>query len=327
MKRALHFSNKRETRSDLSEEEYTKALKDKKGLLWVDLISEPPESSEAVLRETFGFHPLSIEDALRSSHLPKLDDWEEYLYLVLHTLEFNPTSGQVAVLELDVFLGPNYIVTHHTAPLPALDTIWVDCAQHPRYLNRGADHILYRLTRAFVSEATLAAHGISDALGGVEEEIFAGANAATLSRILTLKRAILHAQRVISPQREMLNRLARDEHPLIDGPDRAYFRDVHEHLVELYADNEGLRDLAVSALDIYLSFVNNRMNEAIKTLTIIAAFFMPLSFLAAFFGMNFFGLNVPLTDAFGGPMLTIALVLMVLTPVLLFVWIRRRGWL
>lgn len=327
MIRSLHFSNKDGMRSNLTPQEYGKALKDKKGLLWVDFSGEPAEVCEPVLIGTFGFHPLAVEDALRAIHVPKLDDWDDYLYLVLHEVLFDETLPQAKALELDVFLGANYIVTHHTHPVPVLDDIWADCQQHTRYLNNGSDHILYRLARAMVANSVKAMDGANVVIAGVEEEIFVRQDTSTLGRILALKRAVLQMQRVISPQREVLNRLARDDFRMIDQTDRAYFKDVYDHLVQLYLLNENLRDLIVSVLSIYLSVINNRMNESIKILTVIATMFMPVTFIAGFFGMNFFGLSVPLTDAFGGPMLVVALLLMLVTPIGLFVWIRRRGWL
>jgi magnesium transporter len=147
-----------------------------------------------------------------------------------------------------------------------------------------------------------------------------------LEQIFTLKRALLRLRRIIAPQREVLNKLARGDYAVIDVQDRVFFRDVYDHLVRLYDVAESLRDLVGSALDTYLSVVNNRMNEVMKILTVITTLFMPLSFLTGFFGMNFFQPVTPLiawTDR-----LTFGLILaaMGLIPVGMYVWMRRRAW-
>jgi len=137
-----------------------------------------------------------------------------------------------------------------------------------------------------------------------------------------VKRAVLQMRRIIGPQREVLNRLARDDYAMIDPKDRVYFRDVYDHLVRLADINESLRDLIGGTLDTYLSVVSNRINQVMKILTIFTALFMPISFLAGFFGMNF--TRVPFDNS---PLLIGTLIVMVVTPVLMFLWFRHRGWI
>jgi len=122
MIRSLYRSQDERLRTDLRPDEFAAALQDVGGLLWVDFLDEPPDACEPILRDTFGFHPLAVDDALQESHVPKLDDWGEYLYLVLHAVLFDrQDGGHVDTLELDVFLGQNFIVTHHDQPIAAVD--------------------------------------------------------------------------------------------------------------------------------------------------------------------------------------------------------------
>jgi magnesium transporter len=163
----------------------------------------------------------------------------------------------------------------------------------------------------------------------VEDEVFKDPEPSMVQRIFTLKRATLHLRRVMSPLREVLNRLARDDYAIIDARDQVYFRDVYDHLVRLHDISESLRDLVGGVLDTYLSVVNNRMNEIMKTLTLITTMFMPISFLAGFFGMNFFAPEPtsPLNSWVGvSPFIPIFAVF-VLTPLLMFLWMRRRRWM
>ncbi len=119
-------------------DDFTSAIQDEQGLLWVDMQAEPPEACEPILHETFGFHPLAVDDALRESHVPKVDDWGEYLYLVLHAVVLNQRDGDpVDTLELDVFFGQNYVVTYHEQAIDAVDRVWDACQRDKRYLANG----------------------------------------------------------------------------------------------------------------------------------------------------------------------------------------------
>jgi magnesium transporter len=131
----------------------------------------------------------------------------------------------------------------------------------------------------------------------------------------------------MTPQREVLNKLARGDFAVIDPQDRVYFRDVHDHLVRLYDIVESLRDLLAGALETYLSVVNNRINEVVKTLTLITTLFMPLSFVVGFFGMNFFQASEPLDIWTGHAAFVLTLLVLVLTPLGMYLWMRRRAWM
>ena len=139
--------------------------------------------------------------------------------------------------------------------------------------------------------------------------------------------AALHLRRMMSPLREVMNKLARDDYAVVDAKDQVYFRDVYDHLVRLHDISESLRDLVGGVLDTYLSVVNNRMNEVMKTLTIITTLFMPLSFVAGFFGMNFFLPEKPITAFMTTPVFIGMLIFLLVTPTLMFAWFRRRKWM
>lgn len=330
MIRSLYRTQGGEFRTDLKADEISAALGDTGGLLWVDFVGEPPEACEPILRETFGFHPLAIEDALHQTHVSKVDDWTEYLYVVLLAVAYHGRGkkhdgSRVDTSELDVFLGRTYIVTHSEEHIPAVERVWAACQQDEHHLRNGADHVLYNLASELAGQAMSTVDDLAEAVDEIEREIFGKPTADTLEEIFALRRAALRMRRTLSPERDALRRLAHDDYAVIDARDRAYFRDVYDHLVRLYDVNEGLCDLATDALDTYLSVVNNRMNEAIRTLAVITTLFMPISFLAGFFGMNFFGFVVPLGGGVGTRALETAVVLMVALPVGLYLWIRRRG--
>ena len=335
MTRSLYRARDGSVRTDLSPQEFGAALQDPGGLLWVDLVDEPLDRCETLLEEIFGFHPLAIEDALQQSHVPKVDDWGEYLYIVLHAVALNQTGGseldvvqhELDTLELDVFAGRQYLVTYRTEGIAALDRLWATCQRDERHLQKGAAHLLYELADRLVADYMPVVDQIDEAIDRIEDRMFTNPAPALLEQMFALKRAVVHLRRIIAPQREVLNKLARGDYAVIAAGDRIFFRDVYDHLVRLYDINESLRDLVGGALETHLSVVNNRMNEVVKALTIVTAFFMPVSFIAGFFGMNFFRPIAPL-DAWTGVVMFLAiLLLMVLTPAGMYLWMRKHGWM
>jgi magnesium transporter len=328
MIRSLYCTSDGQVRTNLAADEFDAARQDPHGLLWVDLFGEPPEACEPILRHTFGFHPLAVDDALRETHVPRVDDWGAYLYLVLQAITFNHQyGGALEMLELDVFLGPNYLVTYREQPIAALEGVWSGCQRDERHLKKGAAHLLYELTDHLVAGYMPVVEEIDEVIDQIENQVFGHPEPGVLEQIFGLKRAVLELRRTLSPQREVLNKLARDDYAVVDARDRVYFRDVYDHLVRLYDINEGLRDLIGGALDTYLSVINNRMNDVMKTLTVITTLFMPISFLVGFFGMNFFQPVVRLEAWTGAPAFVLLLAATILLPTGMYFWMRRRGWM
>ena len=328
MIQSLHRTSTGDVQTGLTLESLALALQDTEGLLWLDFCEEPVESCEPILSEVFGFHPLAVADALEESHVPRVDDWGTYLYINLHAITFDRQAEEpLSTAELDVFLGRNYLATYHTQPIAGLASAWTACERDERHLERGAGYLLHRLADELANNTMIVVEEIDDAIDAIEDQVFGDPTPSTLQEIFTMKRALLRLRRIIAPQREVLNKLARGDFAVVSSDDRVYFRDVYDHLVRLHEISENLRDLLGSALDSYLSVVNNRMNEVMKVLTVITTLFMPLSFLAGFFGMNFFQPTVPLEAWTSRTAFWLMLVTMVLAPVGMAIYMRRRGWL
>ena len=328
MIRTIFFQPGKPLQTGLDPATLSRTLRNRRGLLWLDFESEDPEVCQPIL-ESFGFHPLSIEDALQQSHSPKIDDWGEYVYLVINYMHINgheKSAWDTEVDELDIFLGPNYVVTHHDHPVPAIESVRANCQRDPRYLQDGADHLLYKIIDYVVANYMPIVERIDEEIDEIEDQVFDRPTPQTLEKIFTLKRALLSMRRILLPQREVLNKLSRDDYSVVDRKDRIFFRDIYDHLVRLQDLNETMRDLVSGALDTYLSVVNNRMNEVMKTLTIITTLFMPLTFVTGFFGMNFFAANPPY-DGWTAPLsFYVTLGLIALTPFFMYLWMRRRTW-
>jgi magnesium transporter len=327
MLRSLYFTQDGKLKTDLNQIDIAFALQDQTGLLWVDFEAVPETETEPILRKTFGFHPLAIDDALHESHVPKLDDWGHYLYIVIHTVIFDQQNEDVNTLELDLFVGKNYLVTHHDQSIEAVNRVWATTQRDFRFLKNGADHLLYRIMDEIVASYMPVVEQLDLSLDQIEDEIFSKYAPGTLEKLFSIKRSVLYLRRILAPQRETLNKLARDQFEAIDEHDRIYFRDVYDHLVRMYDITESVRELASGALDSYLSVTNNRLNDVMKTLTIITTLFMPISFIASFFGMNFFQPSLPLSVWTGWPAFIITLTFVILTPISMFWWMRHRRWM
>ncbi len=308
------------------------ALDDAAGTIWVDIEDPEPSVSgtpDFLLREIFGFHVLAIEDALKETHVPKVDDWGEYLYIVFHSIEYNAASGHVELRELDVFLGKNYLVTYHADPLPFLEQDRRNIERDPsNRLQHGPDHLLYHLLDRAVADYLPVIEALDFAIDDAQEEVFRSPTPQTLQAIFRVKRSTLKLHRAIAPEREVLNRLARDAYAPIAEKHRVYFRDVYDHIVRVHDLAESLRDLISGALDTYLSAISNRTNDVMRALTIVTVMFMPMSFLTGFFGMNFFGETL----AFQSPMprrtlFVLTCLVMIGSFVGQWFWARKKGWL
>lgn len=327
MMRIMHRGSEGSIDTMANAEGLPSALADGAALTWVDFVDEPDDECARILSGVFHFHPLAIDDALKQSHVPKIDDWDSYLYLVLHAIGFDPKAGEVfKSFELDIFAGPNYIVTHRDQSMESLERVWDGCGKDDRLMGRGAARLLYHLVDEIVAGHMPAVDAIDEEMDRIEEGILSSPGPQSLPEVLQIKRALLHLRRIVAPQRETLNRLARDEFTVIPAGERVYFRDVYDHLVRLYDIVEGLRDLAAGALDTYLSVINNRMNEVMKTFTLITTLFMPISFLTGFFGMNFFTASNPPPLWTGRIAFGAMCAAVVLVPALMYLWLKRRRW-
>lgn len=274
---------------DLTPEQITQALQQPDGLLWVSLEQPTPQEIQLVLQDLFHFHPLAIEDCLNDGYqAPKVDVFGSYLFIIVHAFQTDFPLDQMDTVELNCFLGSNYLVTvyggNHTSPVQA---VWRRLERDARPIERGADFLCYTILDQLVDEYMPLLDSMDEELDQLEDEVIARPQPAVLERILSLKHSILTLRRIVAPQREVMNRLSRDDLPQIAPQHRIYYRDIYDHLVRVHDLSESIRDVVAGTLDTYLSATSNRLNEIMKALTLVSTIFLPLSFLAGVYGMNF----------------------------------------
>ncbi len=265
------------------------ALADADGLLWVSLDNPSEEETLQILDRLFHFHPLTIEDCLSSGYqTPKVDDYGEYIFIIALALGDGNNPDGIQTHELDIFLGSNYVVSFHTAArmLP-VEKLWQRLERDERLYNNGSDFLCHALLDNLVDEYLPTLDIMEDEIDRLENIVLANPHPGTLERILQLKHQTVALRRIVAPQREMLNRLCRDDYPMIDRQSRLYFRDIYDHLVRIYDMIDVIRDMSTSTLEVYLNATSLRLNEVMKALTVVATIFLPLTFLAGVYGMNF----------------------------------------
>jgi magnesium transporter len=264
--------------------------------LWVDL-SKPTPDEARILRDVFHFHPLSVEDALSEIHHPKIEPYRDYLYLILHGIDFNHAEQEFATRDVDFFLGRNYLVTVHDGHSRSIAKTQALCDQHEHILAEGPAALLHRIVDSMVANYRPEVDAIEERTEELEQEALLGFRSDLIRDILGLKRDLASLRRVVIPQRDAVGRLARREFPQINDEMTYRFRDVYDQFVRLSEEAIVFQDRVTGILEAHLSSVSNRLNVVMKVLTVISTIFLPLTVLTGMWGMN-----VPLPAFPGGAM-------------------------
>jgi magnesium transporter len=282
---------------------------------WLDLTGMDPETADSLLRDTFGFHELAVEDAEHFGQRPKIDGYDDFSVLVV----YGAANGQL--VEVHCFYAQNYLVTIHHNACPDLKGL------ASRLKQRGGTRPDYRVIDALIDGYFPVLASLDDRIDELEDAILQRPTDQQLGQLFDMKRALIAMRKVVTPQRDMFAELLSDTGTLYGmTPDaERYFRDLYDHLIRISDLVDSYRDLMSGVLDTHLSTVSNRLNVVMKQLTIIATIFLPLSFLTGFFGQNFAWMVNRLTR------LPVFLVVGVALPAAVVVGLlavfRQRGWL
>jgi len=299
-------------------------LSDKDGLVWVSLEVSSLEESNSILKDTFKFHPLTIEDAQSEGYqTPKIDEFENYVFIVMMAPLPDDGSMDFGFEEYNLFLGENYIVTNSKNPkINISEKVRNRLKRDERVYQHGSDFLAHALIDQLVDDIRPAMEILEQDIEEIEDTLILSTNTEILQRVLKHKHTILQIRRAIAPMREVVNRLARGDVNFVDKQAEIYFRDVYDHLVRIYDWAEMLRDAASSALDVYLNATSLQLNKIMKALAIVSTIFLPLSFLAGVWGMNFKYMP-ELNWKLGYPMAWTIFIAVVLTMIYVF---KRQKW-
>jgi magnesium transporter len=305
---------------------------------WLDL-DAPSDADVDTLDDLFHFHPLALEDLRKKGQRPKLEDFDDYMFLVYYgaqapeagappapdaPAEAGPAGGErIKLEEVHSFISGGFLVTVHDGACKALDEVRERLdAQAPR----SEQFVIYRVLDALTDTFFPLLEGLEDRLERLDEEIFSEPSPEHLQPLTELRRDLVELGRVATPQRDMLARHIDDilEIPGLQADSRNYFRDIYDHAIRISDQIDSYRDLLIGSRDAYLSVTSNRLNEISKQLTVVATIFLPLSFVVGFFGQNFGWMVRNINSAadfwaIGGGS-------MVLSLVILIAWLRHSSY-
>ena len=305
-------------------EKLPELLKDEHAVVWINML-EPTKADEDVLRDVFHFHPLTIEDCHENRHYPKVEEFPGYLYLIVHGVRADTSPDHFNTIELDAFLGPNYVITYHHDEFRSIENVKQLIRTSPIACQRGAAFLLHQILDQIVDYYSPVLDDFDERIDQLEADIFnlKRPNNSILEQIMDLKRGVLRLRRISAKQREVILRMSRGEFPLIDQQMLPFYRDVHDHIMRVTDLAESYRDLISGSLEAYLSVVSNRMNEIMKVLTIFSAIMLPLTFIAGVYGMNFD--NMPELHSRFGYYTVWGIMIVVAVGMLGLFW--KRGWI
>jgi len=328
MIRSIFFPPVGDPQYDIDLKDVLPILEQPDGLLWIDLSHPDHLHVNSVLENIFKFHPLAIEDCLNDGfQAPKVDDYDSYIFIIAHAISHDKDPNNfefLATHELNIFLGNNYVVTlSHDEKMEATEFIWQRLKRDERLHTNGSDFLCHAILDVLVDEYMPVLDAMDKEIDWLEDQVLSSPRPEILKRILDLKHGVISLRRIITPQREVMNRLSRDEFPFIDLKARVYFRNIYDHLVRIQDLSETIRDIVAGALDIYLNSTSLKLNETMKVLTMVSTIFLPLSFIAGVFGSNF--LYNPAYSWKGGTFIFTILCIVVI--VFMVIWFKRKNYI
>jgi magnesium transporter len=312
---------------DVDNVEELPALVQGQSVTWIDVAGLADTDKIARIGESFGLHPLALEDAVHVHQRGKVEAYADHLFIVARMVRL---TDRLETEQLGIFLGKGFVITFQEQPGDCLDPVRERIRKGGgRLRSHGADYLTYALLDAVVDHYFPILEEFGERLEQLEADVVANPDSTIITRIHHTKRDLLALRRTLWPQREALNSLLREPSPLISEDIRVYLRDCYDHSVQIIELLETFREIAGGMLDVYLSSLSNRMNEIMKMLTMIATIFIPLSFIAGVYGMNFDPAaspwNMPELEWYLG--YPAALLLMLVVGIGLLLHFRRQRWL
>ncbi|MBD3290171.1 magnesium/cobalt transporter CorA [candidate division KSB1 bacterium] len=286
--RVMDYDDSGLSENELDSIEDTFPYRDKSSVTWINIDGLHVVDNIQKIGSHFEIHPLVLEDILNTGHRPKMEDNEDYIYIVLKMLYYQPDNNNLEVEQISIILGENYVITFQEREGDVFNPVRERIRTGKiRTLKRKSDYLAYALVDAVVDNYFLILERMGESIEDLEEELLQDPGQRTLKQIYSLKNKMLLIRKSIWPLREAISALERGDSPLIRESTHIYLNDVYDHTIQVIDTMETYRDMVSGMLDTYLSIVSNRMNEIMKVLTIIATIFIPLTFIAGIYGMNF----------------------------------------
>jgi magnesium transporter len=265
------------------------SFRDTASVTWIDIEGLNDVGLLDRLGNSYGLHPLILEDILNTDQRPKSDDMESYIYVVLKMLDYSPASLEIVSEQVSIIFGRNFVISIQEGREGDLFEPLRERIRNGkgRIRKLGADYLAYSLLDTIIDHYFLILEKFAERIETLEENLVSDPQPETLHQIHSMKREMIFLRKSVWPLRELIYNLEKSDSDLIQSATKIFLRDIYDHAVHIIDSIETYREMLSSMLDIYLSSVSNRMNQVMKVLTIIATIFMPLTFLAGVYGMNF----------------------------------------
>jgi magnesium transporter len=303
---------------EVKPDELVPLLPSTEAITWVRCLA-PTDADLLWLQQSFGLHPLTIEDCRQRNQRPKFEPYDGYAFIVLFELFWD--GDAVETTEIHCFLTSHCLITVEDHDSPPIAGVWQRMHQAPDLLQRGADFVLYAVGDAVVDTYFELVDSFEESIDEIEERIFSPQPESVQPLIFRRRNLLITIRRAIGPMRDVFNALLNRPLPLIHESHLFYFRDLYDHTVRIYELLETVRERLSNALEMHLSHISNTLNQVMKRLTAIATIFMPLTFLTGFFGMNFE--HLPFRSPWA---LVLALISIAIIPGVMWLWMRRAHW-
>lgn len=308
---------------DASLQECLKCL-DTPGITWINICGIDDIQTIELVGRRFGLHPLLLEDIMSSGQRSKLDDYKDTIYIVVKMLNYSEDKQQVDDEQVSLVLGKNFLISFLESKNNVFAPIYERLRpKNSRIRQKGADYLCYALIDCLIDNYFLILEKVDEKLENLENELIQFPSPKTLQKIQRTKREITLLRKSVWPMREVISNFRRIETPLIQDATKLYIHDVYDHTIQAIDTIESFRDIASGMLDIYLSNISQRMNEIMKVLTVVSTIFVPLTFIASIYGMNFD--NIPELHWHYGYYYVLAIMAIVTTCMLIY--FRRKKWI
>lgn len=299
-------------------------FKEKPTVTWINVSGIHDVTVIEEFGKAFNIHPLLLEDIVHSDQRPKLEDYDDYLFLVLRMLRYDEAKEELQSEQVSLILGPNFVITFQEREGDVFDAVRARIRDGKGKIRKmGCDYLAYALIDSVVDNYFLVFEKYGEKIEALQEEVLSHPTPETLQVIQGTKRDMIFLRKSVWPLREAINALQRGESSLVTDNVNIYLRDVYDHTIQVIETIETFRDMISGTLDVYLSSVSNKMNAVMKVLTIIATIFMPMTFIAGIYGMNF--KYMPELEWHWGYPLTLGIMLLLVAIMLL--WFRRKRFL
>lgn len=316
------FSEGKPVGRDLEVEALRLVRADKGLMLWVDLDDPTDEEIKTILEGVFQFHPLEIEDCRSPSSLPKIEDYDDHLFLVTHAVDFTRTE-KFNTTELDLFLGKDFLVSFHRKPLRSVQTALDRCAKATGIVARGPDRLAHSVLDLLVDNYKPVIDELRAELEELEEVVLTKADESLITKLLHVRTDINRLRQIVRPQRDVVSRLAHGDNKHVRAIMLPYFRDLRDELLRIDETASSYADQLLISFDLYLSKSDFQANEGIKALTALTALTLPATLIGTWYGMNFEQMP-ELKSPYGYPL---ALIFTVLLTAAMWRWCKKRRWI